>query len=113
MNNKFDEICENGVCGDVKQFEFDHELCEFIGENDLTPYDTKIVVDGVTYYAHWLFFNIAHESAVYGVLYNDYTGEHDVIFGVVGCKLDTKNNGIVDSFDDIYRILTDKTYFVD
>ena len=111
--SKFDEICNNGVCGDVKQFDFDCELREYVGDENIENFDYEITYNGVKYVPHWLFFNTAHESAVYGVLYNDYTGKHDVLFGVVGCKLDTVNDGIVDSFDTVYDILTDKKYFVD
>ena len=110
---KFETICNDGVCGDVKQFHFDRKLREYVGDENIENYDVTITHDGVEYIPHWLFFNTAHESSVYGVLYQpiDYNG--DVIFGVVGCKLDTFNNGVVDSFDDVYRILTDEQYFVD
>ena len=110
---KFDEICIDGVCGDVKQFHLDRELCEYVGDDCIDNYCNAIEYCGVQYIPHWLFFNTAHESAVYGVLYFDVDNKYDVIFGVVGCKLDTVNNGVVESFDDVYRILTDEQYFVD
>lgn len=111
----FSELCKNfrdETVGDIKKFNFDNELVEYVG-GDIKPYDFTIQHNGIEYYTHWLFFNIKHNSSVYGVLYLPYNHDGDVIFGVVGNKLETINNGIMPSFNEVYDILMDSKYFID
>lgn len=109
---KFETICEKGIIGDVKKFDFDYELEQYIG-GDVACYDNTIIHNGIEYVSHWLFFNVNHDSCIYGVLYRPTNNDGDIIFGLVGCKLDTVNNGIVGSFDEVYEALTSDLYFVD
>lgn len=100
--SKFDEICMNDVCGDVKVFDFDDDLAQYI----------EFEYNGIMYASHWLFFNTAHETDIYGVLYKAVHDDGDVLFGVVGCKYDTINHGIVADFDAVYDMLTDEMHFI-
>ena len=113
MNDKYYEICKNGILDDIKLFDFDDELEKYLNQygSSCIDYDTTITVNGIQYYSHYLFFNMVHDTSIYGVLYmND---NNDCIFAIHGNGYDRVNNGIVENFDTMYDMLNDEYFYID
>lgn len=112
-HDKYYEICKNGIVDNVKLFKFDNELETYLNEYGSTcnDYDSTIMVNGITYHAHYLFFNVSRETSIYGVLYMN--NDNDCIFAIHGCGYDRINNGIVNDFDIIVSMLNDEYFYID